>query len=354
MCLAGAIFSDAADVVHLEDVPKDAAVASITTFREDDVLIYNCGGPCPLSPATMDQLFPGPILTINGESDPATCRIGGKEKKRRSRIVALDRIGGGHVDDGDDDNGAASSKWKEASTYYAGLVLASQPEELRREFVLDRSSSAPSSGPAELFLIYANSHCVPYREQAYRNLAAIGNVHYGGACNGQKTTWWRGTYWWFPQAPVGHKSDDVRSSAAGWGGNRQLFRNYRFVLCMENANIPGYITEKILVAFLAHSVPIYYGSTEIFDVFNPKAFVYYDINKPQEALDRVAYLERNQTAYRQVLREPILAHGQETYDAYFSLWDDDDDGNKEGRLKWAIRERIGFGRNGSDHGAARH
>jgi Glycosyltransferase family 10 (fucosyltransferase) C-term len=363
MCLADAIFPEARDVVHLEDVHEkdEAAAARVASFREDDVLIYNCGGPCPLSPTNLDQVFPGPILTINGESDPITCRIGGTGKKRSSGIVALDRIGGGHFDDVDDGSDATSSsssssslKWKEASTYYAGLVLASQPQELRREFVQDRRGSGSPSAPAEHFLIYANSHCVPYREQAYRNLAAIGDVHYGGACNGQKTSWWRGTnWWWFPHAPIGHKSDDVRSSLAGWGGNRQLFRNYRFVLCMENANIPGYITEKILVAFLAHSVPIYYGTTEIFDVFNPEAFVYYDINNPQEALDRVAYLERNKTAYQQVLREPILAHGQETYDAYFSLWDDDDD-DGEGRLKWAIRERIGFGRSGSDHGAARH
>jgi Glycosyltransferase family 10 (fucosyltransferase) C-term len=352
MCLADALFPEAATAIHLEDMSKEAAAARVASFRENDVLIYNCGGPCPLSPAVMDQVFPGPILTLNGESDPATCHIGNnKGQRRRSRIAALDRIGGGHADD-DDDKGTTSSKWMEASTYYAGLVLASQPQELRREFVLDRSSSATPTRVGEHFLMYANSHCVPYREQAYRNLAAIGNVHYGGACNGQSTSWWRGI-WWFSHAPIGHPSNDVRSSLAGWGGNRQLFRNYRFVLCMENANVPGYITEKILVAFLAHSVPIYYGTPEIFDVFNREAFVYYDIRNPQEALDRVAYLERNMTAYQQVLREPILAHGQDTYDAYFSLWDDDD-GDGEGRLKWAIRERIGFGRNGADNGAARH
>jgi Glycosyltransferase family 10 (fucosyltransferase) C-term len=261
--------------------------------------------------------------------------------------VALDRIGGRHLDDA-----TSLSEWRKASTYYAGLVLASQPQELRREFLVDRSGSTTlataTSRVGEFFLMYANSHCVPYREQAFRKLADIGPVHYGGACRGQLTSWWRGLVW-FPQTPVGHKSDDVRSSVAGWGGNQQLFRHYRFVLCMENVNQPGYISEKILVAFLARSVPIYYGTSEIFDVFNPRAFVYYDIRHPQEALDRVAYLERNQTAYQEVLQEPILAHGRETYDKYFSLWDDDEHG--EGRLKWAIRERIGFGRRKDDDGA---
>ena len=92
-------------------------------------------------------------------------------------------------------------------------------------------------------------------------------------------------------------------------------------------------------AFFAGSIPIYYGTQEIFDVFNANAFIWYDINNPQVALDRIAYLESNATAYWEMFQEPILAHGQETLAKYFSLRDSDGGG----RLKWAIRDKIGFG-----------
>jgi hypothetical protein len=40
---------------------------------------------------------------------------------------------------------------------------------------------------------------------------------------------------------------------------------------MENKRANGYITEKILNTFLAGCIPIYYGTTEILNIFNKKA-----------------------------------------------------------------------------------
>lgn len=39
--------------------------------------------------------------------------------------------------------------------------------------------------------------------------------------------------------------------------------NYRFTLCYENGSYPGYVTEKILHAYLAKTIPIYWGSPTI-------------------------------------------------------------------------------------------
>jgi len=120
--------------------------------------------------------------------------------------------------------------------------------------------------------------------------------------------------------------------------NRMKFQDFRFMLCMEDANLPGYITERILDAFLAGTIPIYYGTTEVFDIFNQQAFIYYDINNPQEALGRIQYLESNPDAYEQMLREPILADGERTIEKYFSF--DDSIGN--GQLKKRVRSKLGF------------
>ena len=91
-------------------------------------------------------------------------------------------------------------------------------------------------------------------------------------------------------------------------------------------------------AFLGGCVPIYYGAEQVFDIFNAKAFVYYNITHPQQALDRILYLEENETAYQQGQDEPILAHGQATEAKYFSFTDD----IGKGFIKRKIRILLGL------------
>lgn len=101
------------------------------------------------------------------------------------------------------------------------------------------------------------------------------------------------------------------------------------------------MTEKILNAFLGGCIPIYYGALDVFDIFNSEAFIYYDIENPEPALERVQFLEKNSTAYDHVMAQPILAHGNQTIQDYFSLSDDIGDG----KLKNQIRSMINAVRN---------
>ena len=45
----------------------------------------------------------------------------------------------------------------------------------------------------------------------------------------------------------------------------------------ESKAMPGYITEKILAVFLAGAIPIYWGTEEVFGIFNRKAFIFYGV-----------------------------------------------------------------------------
>lgn len=54
---------------------------------------------------------------------------------------------------------------------------------------------------------------------------------------------------------------------------------------METRQVEGYISEKLLNGFLAGCVPIYWGTMEVFDVFNPDAFVWWDDDNPEYALE---------------------------------------------------------------------
>ena len=48
---------------------------------------------------------------------------------------------------------------------------------------------------------------------------------------------------------------------------------YKFNIAFENCSHDGYVTEKIMEAFAAGVVPIYYGDPRIAEDFNPKAFI---------------------------------------------------------------------------------
>jgi len=180
------------------------------------------------------------------------------------------------------------------------------------------------------FLIYSASNCQNgyrrYRDEAFDNFAEIGLVHHGGPCWGLKKD----------------KSKVVEMIKAnkrdGSNENRKLYHDYRFALVLENTKADGYISEKILNAFLSGTIPIWYGTTDIFTIFNRRAFIYYDIDNPKAALDQVAYLEQNRTAYRLMLDEPILADGERTLERWFSFTDN----VGKGFLKRRIRSMLGY------------
>ena len=182
-------------------------------------------------------------------------------------------------------------------------------------------------GTKEHFLMYAQSHCVSYREEAFDRLSEIGpNTHIGGRCQGK--------------TPMNEniKKEKVKTGVVldNWWKNAEVYRNYRFCLTMEHASTDGYVTEKILLAYMGGCIPIYYGTSEIFDLFNKESFIFYNISDPTPALEKVAYLESNPAAYDAMMNQPILANGDKTIEDYFSF--SDDIGN--GKLKSKIRSML--------------
>ena len=96
-----------------------------------------------------------------------------------------------------------------------------------------------------------------------------------------------------------------------------LYSNYKFVMAFENKDKPGYVTEKILNAFLAGAVPIYWGSSTAVEIFNLNSFVW--VNQYPDikgAIDRILGLTQHENQYQQMLSEPILNPG--SLDRYFS------------------------------------
>lgn len=82
---------------------------------------------------------------------------------------------------------------------------------------------------------------------------------------------------------------------------------HKFSIACENASHPGYHTEKLVEAFAAGTVPIYWGDPLIEKVFNPKAFINCGAyNSIDEVVERVKYLDQHPDEYLAMLREPAL------------------------------------------------
>ncbi|MEA5583195.1 glycosyltransferase family 10 [Nodularia harveyana UHCC-0300] len=60
---------------------------------------------------------------------------------------------------------------------------------------------------------------------------------------------------------------------------------YKYTLAIENYSGLYYWSEKITDAFLAYTMPIYYGCTNITDYFPKESFVSIDINQPEQAVE---------------------------------------------------------------------
>ena len=83
------------------------------------------------------------------------------------------------------------------------------------------------------------------------------------------------------------------------------YKNYTFVLAMENKCKSGYVTEKIVNAFYSGSIPIYWGSSNINEFFNRDAFINVnDFNSFSECIDYV--LSLNDVQIQEMTSVPFL------------------------------------------------
>ena len=82
----------------------------------------------------------------------------------------------------------------------------------------------------------------------------------------------------------------------------------KFNICFESMSYPGYVTEKILHAFYAKTVPIYWGSETIDSDFNPKAFINaHNFNNFDQLIEYVMKVDSDADLYQSMLAEPAFA-----------------------------------------------
>jgi hypothetical protein len=112
----------------------------------------------------------------------------------------------------------------------------------------------------------------------------------------------------FPWLPHQRLFPSARGSVTR---KRDVMRKYKFAICYENASYPGWLTEKMLDAMFAGSVPIYQGDPEVAKLVPTAAFI--DKRNFPDYDTLYAYLKKMSLAeyegYRQAIQQ--FVHGDQ-------------------------------------------
>ena len=79
----------------------------------------------------------------------------------------------------------------------------------------------------------------------------------------------------------------------------------KFNIAFESYSHPGYVTEKILHAFYAGTIPIYWGDTTIANDFNPDAFInVHDFDTFEDCVEYVKKVDQDDGLYNEIVNAP--------------------------------------------------
>ena len=153
------------------------------------------------------------------------------------------------------------------SKYSLPSNIASQIRDVDMHFLKEKS------GFVSAFI--NNPH--PLRLRAIKSLSKIGNVDL------------------FGRSVNNYVQDKIGTAGSYW-----------FNLCFENDLYPGYVTEKILEAWISKSVPLYWGSDKS-EILNPAAYVNLcDFNSLEDFVDYVSALFLDKKRMIAMINQPLF------------------------------------------------
>jgi alpha(1,3/1,4) fucosyltransferase len=87
-----------------------------------------------------------------------------------------------------------------------------------------------------------------------------------------------------------------------------FLKQHKFTIAFENSSTPGYTTEKLSDAYLAGTIPIYWGNPLVGKDFNRKAFICaHDFDSIDAVIRRVIELDNDDDRYLEMLNQPLVA-----------------------------------------------
>jgi alpha(1,3/1,4) fucosyltransferase len=82
----------------------------------------------------------------------------------------------------------------------------------------------------------------------------------------------------------------------------EFLKRYKFNICFENADIPGWTTEKFTDALAAGTVPIFYGDITVKEQFNKEAFIdRRDFDSDEACIEHILKVDADDALYLKYL-----------------------------------------------------
>lgn len=129
--------------------------------------------------------------------------------------------------------------------------------------------------------VYSNGMGDPFRKELFDAVSSYKTVSSGGKFLNN----------------IGYKVEDLE----------QFQKKYKFSIACENSYYKGYTTEKIVNAFNAGCIPIYWGNPDISNIINPDAIINcHDFPDMESIVEEIMRLDNDDEAYMKKLTEPVL------------------------------------------------
>ncbi len=193
----------------------------------------------------------------------------------------------GHTPD-DDSNTIRLPHWVSCINWFGTTTKRGNPIQLPLELL----TSPQKNNERNKFAAFIVSNpCNPIRNESFHKLSTYKPVASAGRL-------------------YNNVGSDLFTNTAGGGGGEEKkvewLRDYRFCITYENAQVPGYVTEKLMHAKMAGCIPIYWGdSKQAACDFVPGSYI--DCSQaPDDIVTAVRGIEENEELYNKIRTTPLL------------------------------------------------
>ena len=115
-----------------------------------------------------------------------------------------------------------------------------------------------------------------------------------------------------------------RSAQHKWGTEYfNIIGEYKFMITFENILENGVSTEKIYNAFMANTVPIFWGNKSIYQIFNKGSFINaHDFETMDKLIEYVKEVDNDEGLYNQILNNKKFIYDDPNYykKIYENIW----------------------------------
>lgn len=102
-----------------------------------------------------------------------------------------------------------------------------------------------------------------------------------------------------------------------WSPNYINFiKQYKFMICFENTKMETYSTEKIVNTYLSHTIPIYWSSNNIKNIFNIDSMLFLEDETDisfNKIINKIIELDTDDQKYLEFINRPIFTEHNRTF-----------------------------------------